>query len=85
MPEPADDYSHDRGEGLPEGEFLLLIRFLREGNRDDWVVVDKFDPDRDERNYYEEVEVDHCTKDPFLKDLKKRIRLKPDKVQCQEM
>ena len=29
--------------------------------------------------------MDHRTKDPFLKDLKKRIRLQPDKVQCQEI
>ena len=36
-------------------------------------------------NYYEEVEVDHRAKDPLLKALKKRIRLQPDKVQCQEM
>ena len=36
-------------------------------------------------NYYEEVEVDHRTKDPLLKALKKRIRLQPDKVQCQEI
>ena len=36
-------------------------------------------------NYYEEVEVDHGAKDPLLKALKKRIRLQPDKVQCQEI
>ena len=36
-------------------------------------------------NYYEEVEVDHRAKDPLLKALKKRIRLQPDKVQCQEI
>ena len=34
-------------------------------------------------NYYEEVDVDHRAKDPLLKALKKRIRLQPDKVQCQ--
>ena len=33
--------------------------------------------------YYEEVEVDSRAKDPLLKALKKRIRLQPDKVQCQ--
>ena len=32
-------------------------------------------------NYYE----DHRVKDPLLKALKKRIRLQPDKVQCQEI
>ena len=36
-------------------------------------------------HYYEEVEVDHRAKDPALKSLKKQIRLKPDRVQCQEM
>ena len=36
-------------------------------------------------NYYEEVEVDHRAKDTLLKALKKRIRLQPDKVQCQEI
>ena len=36
-------------------------------------------------NYYGEVEVDHRAKDPLLKALKKRIRLQPDKVQCQEI
>ena len=36
-------------------------------------------------NYYEEVEVDHRAKDPLLKALKKRIRLQPEKVQCQEI
>ena len=36
-------------------------------------------------NYYEEVDVDHRAKDPDPKALKKRIRLQPDKVQCQEM
>ena len=32
-----------------------------------------------------EVEVDHRAKDPLLNGLKKRIRLQPDKVQCQEI
>ena len=36
-------------------------------------------------NYYEEVEVDHRAKDPLPKALKKRIRLQPDKVQCQQI
>ena len=36
-------------------------------------------------NYHEEVEVDHRAKDPLLKALKKRIRLQPDKLQCQEI
>ena len=36
-------------------------------------------------NYHEEVEVDHRAKDPDLKAPKKRIRLQPNKVQCQEM
>ena len=36
-------------------------------------------------NYYERGEVDHRAKDPLLKALKKRIRLQPDKVQCQEI
>ena len=29
--------------------------------------------------------MDHREKNPLLKDLKKRIRLQPDKVQCQEI
>ena len=36
-------------------------------------------------NYYEEVEVDHRAKDPLRKALKKRIRLQPNKVRCQEI
>ena len=36
-------------------------------------------------NYFEEVEVDHRAKDRLLKALKKRIRLQPDMVQCQEI
>ena len=40
---------------------------------------------REHANHYEEVEADHRAKDPALKDLKKAIRLQPDKVQCQEM
>ncbi len=36
-------------------------------------------------NYYEEVEADHRAKDNALKALKRRIRLKPDRVQCHEM
>ena len=36
-------------------------------------------------NYYEEVDVDHRTKDPILKALEKRIRLQPDKAKCQEI
>ena len=36
-------------------------------------------------NYYKEVEVDHRAKDTLLKALQKRIRLQPDKFQCQEI
>ena len=36
-------------------------------------------------NYYEEVKVDHRAKDRLLKGLETRIRLQPDKVQCQEI
>jgi len=36
-------------------------------------------------DYYEEVQVDYRAKDPALRNLKKRIRLQPDKVQCREM
>jgi len=36
-------------------------------------------------DYYEEIKVDHRAKDEELKALKKRIRLKADKVQCEEM
>ena len=36
-------------------------------------------------NYYEEIAVDHRAKDAPLNALKKRIRLQPDKVQCQEI
>ena len=36
-------------------------------------------------DYYEEVTADYRAKDEELKDLKKHIRLKDDKVQCQEM
>lgn len=34
---------------------------------------------------YEEVEVDHTAKNEALKTLKRTIRLKPDRFQCQEM
>jgi hypothetical protein len=34
---------------LPEGEFLLRIKFLRERAEGDWIVEDKFDPVRAER------------------------------------
>jgi len=33
---------------LPEGEFILKLKFLREQNEGDWVVEDKFDPVRAE-------------------------------------
>ena len=36
-------------------------------------------------NYYEVEEVDNRAKHPLLKTLKKRIRLQPDMVQCQEI
>ncbi|MEW8689307.1 MAG: hypothetical protein AB2556_26085 [Candidatus Thiodiazotropha sp.] len=36
-------------------------------------------------NYYEEVVLDHRAKDPALQDLKRRIRLPTDKVQCREI
>ena len=39
----------------------------------------------DHADYYEEVEEDYRAKDPLLKALKKRIRLRSDKIQCQEM
>ena len=29
---------------LPDGEFILKLKFLREQNEGDWVVEDKFDP-----------------------------------------
>ena len=32
-----------------------------------------------------DIEVDHRAKDKILKTFKKAIRIKPDKVQCQEM
>ena len=35
--------------------------------------------------YYEDLKTDHRAKDRRLKTLKKRIRLQPDKVQCQAM
>jgi len=31
---------------LPEGEFILKLKFLRERNESGWVVEDKFDPVR---------------------------------------
>lgn len=40
---------------------------------------------RDHDDYYKEVVEDHRAKDPALKNQKKRIRLKSDRVQCQEM
>ena len=48
---------------------------------DDWLRAVAKQP----ANYYEEVEVDHRAKNPLLKALKKRFRLQPDKVQCQEI
>ena len=33
-------------DSLPEGQFLLKLKFLREKAEDDWVVEDKFDPVR---------------------------------------
>ena len=36
-------------DSLPEGEFLLKLKFLREKTEDDWVLEDKFDPVRAER------------------------------------
>ena len=36
-------------------------------------------------NYYEEAEVYYRAEDPLLKAPKKRIRLQPDKVQCQKI
>ena len=40
---------------------------------------------KDAASYYEEVVLDYRAKDPVLRDLKKRIRLQTDKVQCREM
>ena len=40
---------------------------------------------REHATYYEEVLEDHRAKDQPLRDLKKAIRLQPDKIQCQEM
>ena len=40
---------------------------------------------KEQADYYEEVQVDHRAKDDALKDLKRRIRLQTDKVQCQKM
>ena len=34
---------------LPEGEFILKLKFLWEKAEDDWVLEDKFDPVRAER------------------------------------
>ena len=34
---------------LPDGEFIMKIKFLREHDEGDWVVKDKFDPVRAER------------------------------------
>ena len=36
-------------DSLPEGDFLLKLKFLREKAEDDWDVEDKFDPVRAER------------------------------------
>ena len=36
-------------DSLPECEFLLKLKFLREKAEDDWVLEDKFDPVRAER------------------------------------
>ena len=35
--------------------------------------------------FYEKVEVDYRAKDPLLRALKKRIPLRPDKIQCREV
>ena len=40
---------------------------------------------REHADYCEEVEEDYRAKDPLLKALKKRIRLRSDRIQCQEM
>ena len=34
---------------LPEGEFLLRIKFMRERDENEWVVENKFDPVRSEK------------------------------------
>ena len=44
----ADDMATQLLDALPEGEFILKLKFLREKD-DDWVLEDKFDPVRDER------------------------------------
>jgi len=59
MPEPADwpwtPAWQTRGHAvqlltiLPEGEFTLKLKFLRNQNKGDWVAEDKFDPVRAER------------------------------------
>ncbi|MEW8689106.1 MAG: hypothetical protein AB2556_25070 [Candidatus Thiodiazotropha sp.] len=36
-------------DSLPEGEFILKLKFLREQNKGNWMVEDKFVPARVER------------------------------------
>ena len=45
----ADDRAARLLDSLREGQFLLKLKFLREGTEDDWVLEDKFDPVRAER------------------------------------
>ena len=45
----TDERAAELLQALPEGEFMLKIKFLREQQQDEWVVEDKFDPVRSER------------------------------------
>ena len=54
-------------DSLLEGEFLLKLKFLREKAEDDWVLEDKFDPVRAERQKVQGViEVSRDTKPGVL-------------------
>ena len=44
----ADDRATQLFAALPEGEFILKLKFLREKD-DDWVLEDKFAPVRDKQ------------------------------------
>ena len=44
----ANDMDTQLLAALPEGEFILKLKFLREKD-DDWVLEDKFNPVRDKR------------------------------------
>ena len=61
---------------LPEGEFLLNLKFLHDRNEDDWVVEDKYDPVCAERKKGQGItEICRDTKPGLLTGI--------DKVYCQ--